>query len=223
MKTSIYDEIEFFLLKFIYSNSHTLIPRLETESLVREVIKEMKVNRYDILIDVWVWSGIIPISIEKNISKIPYIYGIDISEKALEIAQINILKHNSKVRLINSDLLDRIISWKILVEWLSWNVMITANLPYIRAWDYDNMSEDTVLEPDIALFGWDMTWFELYEKLFKQAIVLKQNMKISDLVIMCEFGFDQEKIASDFFDSLRLDYDLFPDLRWINRFAKVII
>jgi len=47
-------------------------------------------------------------------------------------------------------------------------IYITANLPYIRAEDWENMSPDTRYEPKMALFGGENTGFELYEELFRQ-------------------------------------------------------
>jgi len=45
------NEVEFFYRKF-YINRNVLIPRLETESLVREAIKVVKENEIDTLVDV---------------------------------------------------------------------------------------------------------------------------------------------------------------------------
>jgi methylase of polypeptide subunit release factors len=77
-------------------DKNVLIPRLETESLVRRVIQDTKNHSPDILIDVGTGSGIIPVSLGKNIvpslrgtkqsshldisSISPTIYALDISE-----------------------------------------------------------------------------------------------------------------------------------------------
>lgn len=60
------NSVEFFYRDFFVDES-VLIPRFETESLVRRVIQESINIKPDILIDVGTGSGIIPISIIKNI------------------------------------------------------------------------------------------------------------------------------------------------------------
>ncbi|MDD2516414.1 MAG: hypothetical protein PHF26_04325, partial [Candidatus Gracilibacteria bacterium] len=70
-------EVEFFYRKF-FVNKNVLIPRLETESLVRETIKIVKENNINTLIDVGTGSGIIPIAIGLEVPLIR-ILAVDIS------------------------------------------------------------------------------------------------------------------------------------------------
>jgi release factor glutamine methyltransferase len=60
-------KVEFFYLDF-FVDENVLIPRLETESLVRRVLQETKETTPDILVDIGTGSGIIPVSIGKNIT-----------------------------------------------------------------------------------------------------------------------------------------------------------
>lgn len=210
------ETIEFFYQKFQY-NRNVLTPRFDTEVLVRKSIETIKNNNYDTLIDVWIWSWIIWISVEKNSSILEF-YWLDLSSKALKIAQINKEKLSSKIKLIKSDLLKEFIDNQNKYNLKNKNVIITANLPYIKAWDWENMSEDTILEPKMALFWWKKTWFELYKKLIKQTFKFREIYETKKITIIAEFGFDQEDIVRDFFEKQNIEYSLFSDLRWINRF-----
>lgn len=216
MKTS--DEIEFFLLKFVYTKD-VLTPRFETESLVREAIKIINENWIKTLIDVWTWSWIIPISIEKN-TELESIYWFELSKNAIKIAEINKKVHNSKIQIFRSDLLS-ILKNENLIFWNNEQLLITANLPYIKDEDWQNMSEDTIFEPKMALFWWKKTGFELYEKFFKQVISYKNTFLPWKIFLICEFGFDQEDLAREFFSKRKIDFRIFPDFRWINRFISL--
>ena len=52
---------------------------------------------------------------------------------------------------------------------LTQNLIISANLPYIKAWDKINMDKEVyTFEPELALYWWEKTGFELYEKLISE-------------------------------------------------------
>lgn len=211
-----FDEIEFFYLKFFY-NKNVLIPRLETESLVRESINIIKQSNIDILIDVWLWSAVIPISIEKNIS-INEIYWLEKSSKAIVVAKVNKAKHGSKIEIIKSDLLSFFFDNNRKFNFKNREVLITANLPYIKNWDWINMSEDTRFEPKMALFGGKKTGFELYKKFYKQVIQFKTIYKTGKIIIITEIGFDQMDVAKTFLEKLGIKSNFSSDLRNIQRF-----
>jgi methylase of polypeptide subunit release factors len=59
---------------------------------------------------------------------------------------------DSKVIFLKSDLLDVFMSNQIGYPCIDRNVLITANLPYIKDEDWVNMSSDTRDEPKMALF-----------------------------------------------------------------------
>lgn len=52
------------------------------------------------------------------------------------------------------------------------------------------MSPDTRYEPEIALFGGQLTGFELYDRLFRELSIRGEP---GDLLI--EFGYDQREVA----------------------------
>lgn len=213
------ETIEFFYIKFFFSPSEALIPRLETENLVREAIKIIKDRHIETLIDVGTWTWIIPISIEKNTTTLKNIYWIDLSESALKIAQINKDSNTSKIELIKSNLLEEFLSWTTKLNWK--NIIITANLPYIKDNDWENMWEDVKEEPIMALFWWPNTGFELYEKFFNQVIELKKMYSNKEFSLICEFWYDQSDLAHSFFVDKEIEFKLFSDLSWVMRFIYV--
>jgi len=215
------DVIEFFYIKFYYDPKSALVPRFDTECLVREAIKTVKENDIKILVDVWTWTWIIPISIEKNTNSLTKIYWIDISEEALIIANKNKELNNSTIELIESDLLTKFLNWEIQLD--KRIILITANLPYIKDDDRENMWEDVKNEPRVALFWWKDTWFELYEKFFEQIFELKSKYSDLKIIIICEFWFDQSKIAEDYFQNKNLKFKFFLDLCWVIRFIYIEI
>jgi len=217
LKTKIFEEIEFFYLKFSY-NKNVLIPRLDTESLVRKAILIIKSNNIKTLIDVWLWSGIIPISIEKN-ADLYYIYWLEKSSRAIQIAEENKNKHNSKLEIIKSDLLSFFLqNYRWMEEFKNQIILITANLPYIKDNDWINMSEDTRNEPKMALFWWKKTGFELYKKFYKQVLEFKNKFKIKQVIVIIEIWFDQRKVSEDFLKNMNIKSEFFSDLCWIERF-----
>ena len=78
---------EFMKLNFFVTKD-VLIPRQDTEVLVEEVIKIAKDIPNPVILDLCTGSGAIAVSLAKYIPN-SKIYGIDISEKALEVAKKN--------------------------------------------------------------------------------------------------------------------------------------
>ncbi len=142
-----------------------LIPRLETECLVRRARRIIQEQNIKTVIDIGSGSGIIGTSIADLVDEVIF---LDISPKALAITEKNFRTHfpNTKAQFIVSDLLSDLPS--LLGEGLGVRCLFLTNLPYIKDADWKNMSEDTIHEPKLALFGGEKTGFELYEKLFSQ-------------------------------------------------------
>jgi len=220
-------QAEFYWLDF-YVDNRCLIPRNDTEIMVDKVLEIN--SKIDLLIDVWTWSSCIPISILENNKNIHKSFVIDIEKKALEVSKINIEKHclENKIIQINWSLLDNFLlntdifnlNWDLNI----WNLIITANLPYIKNWDFDNMDFETMeYEPDSALYWWKDTWFELYEKLILQCLELKSIYNIDKLLLFIEIWFDQKDIAKTFLTKLNLKFEIFRDNWWIDRCIKIFI
>jgi len=212
---------EFFWLE-LYVDERTLIPRNDTEVMVDSVlrlIKETKKYNYT-LADIWTWTSCIPISILNNTNDISNTYVVDISEKALTVSKINIDKYNLEKQVSQHlwSLIDPI------KDKLTWNIIITANLPYILDRDFDNMSKETVeYEPDSALYWGPVTWFELYEELIQQCLDLKKNWNIKSIDLFIEIGFDQKEYSQNYLDNLILKNIYHKDNWGIDRCIHIVI
>jgi methylase of polypeptide subunit release factors len=79
------------------------------------------------------------------------------------------------------------------------------------------MSPDTRHEPELALFGGNITGFEMYERLFAQLSTF--NFQRSILII--EFGFDQREIAEKVIASYGWEYEFFSDYAGVERFCEI--
>lgn len=103
------------------------------------------------------------------------------------------------------------------------NILFLANLPYIKARDWEHMSADTHFEPELALFWWEETGFEMYERLFKQ---ITQTMKLwnyETMKLIIEFGFDQREIAEKVIAKYGWKYEFFADYAGVERFCEIDI
>jgi len=212
-----------FYSEVFYVNSNVLIPRDDTEIMVDKAIEEALMYSNITLIDVWTGTSCIPISIIKNSSKIENCYVIDISEKALDVSLKNIQNHKleRKIQQLNSDLLSEI-AWNTWYK-LNKNIIITANLPYIKDWDFENIDNETMeYEPSLALYWWKETGFELYEKLINQVFQLKKLNNISNIILFIEIGFDQKDYSKQYIQDLWLKWTYFKDNSGINRCIKIV-
>lgn len=136
---------EFMKLNFFVTKD-VLIPRQDTEVLVEEVIKIAKDIPNPVILDLCTGSGAIAVSLAKYIPN-SKIYGIDISEKALEVAkknaEFNGVKNSIEFRV--SDLFNKIRNQKFDI--------IVSNPPYIKKEDIKLLTKDVQKEPKIALDG----------------------------------------------------------------------
>ncbi len=139
---------EFMKMNF-YVNKDVLIPRPDTEVLVEEVIKIAKRINAKKILDLCTGSGAIAVSLAKYI-KNSQITAIDISEKALEIAEKNAIeqKVDNQIAFLQADLFKDIPKEKYDI--------IVSNPPYIKKDVIKTLDREVQEEPYIALDGgWD--------------------------------------------------------------------
>ncbi len=138
---------------FFYSsefrvNESVLIPRPETEELVRMILEKNQKESELSIIDIGTGSGCILLSLLKELPKARGI-GIDISESALKLAQ-----QNAKDLGIIADFKCLDIREEHLWTELESFDVIVSNPPYIDPLESDRMGESTLAyEPDVALFS----------------------------------------------------------------------
>lgn len=204
-------KVEFFYLPF-RTDERALVPRLETESLVREVLSQTKSGKFSHVVDVGTGSGIIAVSVAKNRPEIR-VTALDLSDDALSLAKENAAANRVEIEFVRSDLLE------VLPKSVGsdGNVFFVANLPYIRIGATD-MSPDTVFEPAMALYGGDSTGFELTAKFLRQIEEFHVTHPDVAVAVACEVGDDHEDEVRKMATELRRDIRTFADLTGTHRF-----
>lgn len=213
---------EFYWLNF-YVDNRVLIPRNDTEVMVKNILKTINHNINYTLIDVWTWSSCIPISLFKNSNNFTNWYVFDLSSEALEVSKINLKNNNleDKIKQFKSDLLNQLFVSNLYLEK---NLIISANLPYIKNYDFENMDKEVILyEPKIALYWWEKTWFELYEKLLNQIFYLKKQFNFENIFVFFEIWFDQYEYSKKYLQQKWLKFEYFKDMNNIYRVIKINI
>lgn len=170
---------EFMKLNF-YVDENVLIPQPDTEILVEEVLKNIKIKQNIEILDMCTGSGCIGISLAKNIENAK-VTMLDISEKAIEIAKKNAIQNSveNKVKLIKSDMFENV---KEKFD------IIVSNPPYIKTNIIQTLDKQVQNEPHIALDG-GKDGLNFYKILIKEAPkFLKKEGKI-----FLEIGYDQKQ------------------------------
>lgn len=153
----------FFTMHFMVDR-RVLIPRPSTLTIVEEVLAHARNNPVDnalresdagtgiMIADVCTGSGCIACVLAKNLPGARVI-ATDISDEALEVAQINITKHHldERVELIQGDLLEPIVVHPIAGNNASLNYLC-SNPPYIPDHEWDAVEPNVKdHEPTLAL------------------------------------------------------------------------
>ena len=168
---------EFMKMDF-FVDENVLIPRPDTEILVEEVIKIAQKYNSPRILDLCTGSGAIAISLKKFVPNAD-ITAVDISEKALEIAQKNAEKLEAKINFVKSDLFDKLDNKKFDI--------IVSNPPYIRKDEIKKLSEEVQKEPKIALDGGE-DGLDFYRIIAEQAI----NYLKTGSFLCFEIGYNQK-------------------------------
>lgn len=186
--------------KFIV-NEHTLIPRDETEFLVRETVRIIKENDLKQAIEIGAGSGCVSCMVAK-LANIPVI-GVDISNEALHIALDNATKHN----LFNRAIFRKSDIYSNVREREKFDIII-SNPPYIPENEKGSLQKEVEFDPEIALFASDEAGVEFYKRIIEGAhrlfinrgfVVFELGINQAPLVerLFVENGFENIKITKD--------------------------
>ena len=167
----------FYGLEF-YTNTHTLDPRPDTETLVEAVIKDCDANTNRTILDMGTGTGCIICAICKNVHGTSGV-AIDKSRKALRVAQRNIKKlHLDKqIKIKHADFANFKSDEKFDI--------IVSNPPYIKYGD-KRVNDGAKFDPDIALYAKN-DGLAAYEEIAKNA----KNLLKTDGKIYLEIGVGQ--------------------------------
>lgn len=167
---------EYFFGRKFQVNPAVLIPRPETEELVRAVLsyknsisQNNKINTALKILDIGTGSGCIPITLFHEIQDAE-VYATDVSNAALAVAAHNAETLHAKINLVEHDILRE----KIPVKNLG---VIVSNPPYVTKKEKRDMERNVVdYEPHRALFVPDDDPLVFYKAIVQQSKeVLKGN------------------------------------------------
>ena len=190
-------------------NENVLIPRFETELLVDKTIKLVKryFNKKIDILDIGTGSGCIAITLDKLINC--NVDGIDISEKALDIAKIN-----NKINSTNVDFYQSNIFTNVNKKY----DVIISNPPYISK-DEEIMDIVYNNEPHMALYADDNGLF-FYDKILGEC---KDYLK-DRFIIVFEIGYRQgesvKKLAIKYLSNVNVSIE--KDYSGRDRFVFIV-
>ncbi|MDD6734888.1 MAG: peptide chain release factor N(5)-glutamine methyltransferase [Clostridiales bacterium] len=195
---------EFMSLEFLVDRS-VLIPRADTETLVEFVLDKMSAKGF-MLLDLCTGTGCIPLSIAHYNSR-AYVRGIDISDKALEIAE----KNCKRLELSNRACFEKL---DILTEIPCGQYdVITANPPYIEHDIIDSLQTEVKdFEPHLALDG-GIDGLKFYRRICAVAPALLTGAGI----LVLEVGENQADAVSEMLKPHFSDIEIKTDLCGIER------
>lgn len=180
-------EAYFYGMK-LYVNEDVLIPRQDTEVLVEEVLKlsrtvfpEEKRKHLNIL-DVCTGSGCILLSLLSNLENAVGT-GVDLSEKALNVARINGRNLGIQAEWIHSNLFDKV---------QGKYDMIVSNPPYIKTSVIEELMDEVKYhEPKMALDGREDGLY-FYRAMIREA----EEYLNQGGILAFEIGYDQGESVS---------------------------
>lgn len=200
---------DFYGSKFQVSPD-VLIPRPETEELVQLILDNVK--PLQTILDIGTGSGCIPISIKKKYEHLE-VFGLDISESALDIAKQNAALNNVKINWRQANILNQK-GWNRVGENQKFDIIV-SNPPYVLESDKTEMHRNVLdFDPELALFVADETPLLFYDAISNFALqYLKPN---GQLYFEIHQDFGQQTVAlleSKGFQNVKIIKDLYQNDR----------
>lgn len=190
-------------------NPNVLIPRPETEDLIRWILQDIKDHKQELkILDVGTGSGNIAISLAKQLPAAE-VHALDISAEALETAKMNSETNEVNVKFIQGDI-------RNLDQLNGPFDIIVSNPPYVRISERRMMKDNVKkYEPWEALFVPDeapLLFYELLSKFGKKnlvsggALYLEINQYLGPEVqgLLSEGDYKNIELKSDIFGKDRM-------------------
>ena len=143
-------------------NPDVLIPRDETEFLVRKAVEIINKNGLKFALDVGTGSGCIACMIAKLTDA--QIIGLDISKDALNTA----LDNASRLNLFNKAIFRKSDIFSNVKDGETFDIIV-SNPPYIPPSQKETIQKEVTFDPEMALFTTDEKGLEYYEKITSDA------------------------------------------------------
>lgn len=163
----------YFFGRVFHVRPSVLIPRPETELLVRTVLtwKESFTparHRRMSVLDIGTGSGCIPVTLRLELPETE-IYATDISAAALAVAKENAASHDADITFLNHDILNEDIP-------LDEIDVVVSNPPYVTRSEANDMKQNVLrFEPHGALFVPDDDPLLFYKEIVKKSKVVLRD------------------------------------------------
>ena len=191
-------------------NPNVLIPRPETEELVDWIIKTNSNGNLSPIkiLDIGTGSGCIAISLAKNLPNAS-VFALDVSKKALEMAQINALQNETKITFIENNILETT-SFEQQFD------VIVSNPPYVRNLEKAEIKKNVLEnEPHLALFVADDDALLFYRKIAQIAMKnlqsggqlyfeINQYLGKETIDLLFDLGFQNIELRQDIYGNDRM-------------------
>ncbi|CUU03092.1 release factor glutamine methyltransferase [Candidatus Thermokryptus mobilis] len=211
-------ETEFMGIKFKVTPD-VLIPRPETEILVEKAIETINKNfttsEVVKVLDIGTGSGNIAISIAKFLGDKVFVTGIDLSEKAIEVARENSISNDVKnINFLIADIFDDNLFDRLGGKF---NIAV-SNPPYIPGDELDKLQEEVKnFEPLIALTDGNDGL-----KFYRRIADIGRDIIYDGGHIIVEMSYGQSEKVIDIFKSRGYEkIEIFKDYLGIERVAKI--
>ncbi|MBC5994264.1 peptide chain release factor N(5)-glutamine methyltransferase [Pontibacter cellulosilyticus] len=203
------EEVYFYDLD-LFIDKRALIPRPETEELVDLVVKEHAGQRGLHVLDICTGSGCIPLALAANLN-VEQVYGLEVSNGALEVAQINATKYNLPVRWLHQDVFEPVQS----IAPASLDIL-TSNPPYVLEMEKEQMRANVLkYEPHLALFVLNNDPLRYYKRITELGLdLLKEGGKLYFEInerygqevkqLLLESGYKSAEVIKDLFGKDRM-------------------
>lgn len=212
-------ETEFYGRRFLVNDS-VLIPRPETEELVKYIVDKQQnqfpvTNNHLQILDIGTGSGCIAISLAKELPNFK-VTAYDISEKALETAKKNAELNKADVTFEKVDILN-----PLFTIHHSPFTIIVSNPPYVTKQEIGRMQKNVLdFEPHLALFVEDSEPLIFYEAIANFAFNNLTNNGLVAVEINEVLG---EETAEVFRRKEFSEVEIIKDIHQKDRFVSAVL
>jgi release factor glutamine methyltransferase len=193
----------FFGGRLFQLNSSVLIPRPETEEWVQDI--RPLITKQDVVLDLGTGSGCIAITMALDTEA--SVIAMDLSEKALVVAQDNAKRLGANVSFVQQDM-------RSAKDWIEKATVVISNPPYVLESDKEEMQQQVLdFEPHMALFVPNEDPLLFYQSIVHQVRDFGSNCRM----VVLETHEQYAHQVSDLFDQEIWDGEVKKDLQKKDR------